>query len=376
MAASWHHHFEALLPQIIDELGQYVEIETPTHDKEAVNKLGNFIVKRFADIGCNVSRIAQPEVGDLVRIEFGSGDEQILILGHFDTVKPIGTIRKEPWRIENGKIYGPGIFDMKAGIIFCYFALKTIIEEKVPLNKRLVFLWNTDEEIGSPFSKRYIEVEAKKSSTVLVTEPAHGQGDLKTSRKGGGEFTIKTYGRRAHAGNDHEKGINAIEEMAHQLLIIQSFTDHSVGTTTSVGITQGGSGVNVVPDYAEARIDVRAKTASEARKLTEKMHALTPVLDGARIVVEGGFDKLPMERTSDTEHLFLLAQQIAQEEGFSLGEASVGGMSDGNTTSALGIPTLDGLGAVGDGAHALHEHIVLDQIPYRIALLLRLFTTL
>jgi glutamate carboxypeptidase len=375
MGEAWRTYFETQLSEIIDELHRYVTIESPTHNKESVDEMGKLIASRFAQLGCTVQQIPQAEVGDIIRAEWGHGEEQILIIGHFDTVKPIGTIQKQPWRIDGDKIYGPGIFDMKAGIVFCYFALKAIIEKGLLPNKRIVFIWNTDEEIGSPFSVDTIKKEAIKSSVALVMEPAY-LTNLKTSRKGGGEFRIRAFGHSVHAGNDHEKGINAIEELAEQILKVQRFTDYAAGTTVSVGLIEGGSAVNVVPDYAQVRIDVRAKTAIEANKLTEQMHSLIPVLNGSRIEVEGGFDKLPMERTDGTIHLFHLAEKIASEEGFPIGEASVGGMSDGNTTSSLGVPTLDGLGAVGDGAHADHEHILIPHIPNRIALIIRLLLEL
>ncbi len=376
MTQPWHTHFETILPAILAELEQFVAIESPTYDKPAVDKLGQLIFDRFAQLGCVTTRIPQEQVGDCIRAQWGFGEEQILVIGHFDTVKPIGTLEQQPWRIDAGKIYGPGIFDMKAGIVFSLFALKTIIEAQLRPNKQLVFLWNSDEEVGSPFSVTAIEAEAQKSSAVLVVEPAHGAGALKTSRKGGGEFRIQVYGTSAHAGNDHEKGANAIAELAQQIVKMQAFTDYAAGTTVSVGLIEGGTRVNVVPDYAQARIDVRAKTIAQAKQLTDNMLTLQSALAGTRVVVEGGFDKPPMERTDGTIQLFQHAQHLATLEGFALTEASVGGMSDGNYTSALGIPTLDGLGAVGDGAHAVHEHIVLTEIPQRIALLLQLLVTL
>ncbi len=375
MEEIWHSYFRERLTEIVDELSRYVHIESPTNNKTAVDHMGDLIAFRFQELGCDVLRIPQTQVGDLIRVEWGQGDEQILVVGHFDTVKPIGSILKQPWKIDDDKIYGPGIFDMKAGIVFSYFALKALIKKGLVPNKRIVFIWNSDEEIGSPYSVATIREEAKKSSAALIMEPAY-LTDLKTSRKGGGEFCIRAFGHSTHAGNDHEKGINAIEELAHQILKAQGFTDYTTGTTVSVGLIKGGTAVNVVPDYAEVRIDVRAKTADEARKLTDLMHALTPMLKGTRIEVTGGFDKLPMERTNETERLFHLAKRIGSEEGFTIGEASVGGMSDGNTTSSLGVPTLDGLGAVGDGAHADHEHILMHQIPNRIALITRLFMEL
>ncbi len=376
MTTKWTDYFRNRLDAILEELRIYVEMESPTHNKEAVDRLGAFIKERFLSLGCRVEELPQSEYGNQLRVEFGEGEEQLLILGHFDTVKEIGTLAKEPWRIEDGKAYGPGTYDMKSGIVFSYFALQAIIQEKLPLDKKLVFFWNTDEETGSLSSEELIKQEAKKSAAALVIEPAFGDGYLKTSRKGGGDFTLKVTGRAAHAGNDHAQGINAIEELAHHILTIQSWTDYEAGTTLSVGTIKGGTASNVVPEQAEAVVDVRISKLGEAERITALMNGLTPVLPGARLTVEGGISKPPMERTDGTERLFLHAQEQARLEGMELKEIGVGGTSDGNFAAAAGTPTLDGLGPVGDGAHAPHEHIVVDEIPGRIALLLRMFTTL
>ncbi|WP_139489807.1 M20 family metallopeptidase [Brevibacillus dissolubilis] len=376
MSTNWTEVFAAQLDEIVAELKTYVEMETPTHNKQAVDQLGNFIADRFAALGCKVERHPQEVVGDQLRIEYGEGDEQILILGHFDTVKEIGTLTTEPWRIEDGKAYGPGTYDMKSGIVFSYYALKTIIENQLPLNKKLVFFWNTDEETGSEHSKELIQEEGRRSALALVIEPTYGDGYVKTSRKGGGEFTLRVKGRAAHAGNDHKIGINAIDELAHQILQIRALTDYEQGTTLSVGVISGGTVSNVVPEYAEAIIDVRVMKASEAERVTQAMYTLKPMLEGAVLTVEGGVAKTPMERTEATEKLFLHAKEQAKLEGLELKEIGVGGTSDGNVVAVVGIPVLDGLGPVGDGAHASHEHVVVDEIPARIALLVRLFTTM
>lgn len=377
MAKTWTSYFDERIPEILAELRTYVEMETPTHDKQAVDRLGLFIAERFRALGCRVESIPQKVYGDQLRIEYGEGEEQILVLGHFDTVKELGTLTREPWRIEeDGRVYGPGTYDMKAGIIFSYFALRTIIEQNIPLKSKLVFFWNTDEETGSLSSEDLIKEEAKRSKYALVIEPAAIDGSLKTSRKGGGDFIVKAKGRAAHAGNDHAKGVNAIEELAHHILAIQSFTDYAAGTTLSVGTIKGGSVSNVVPDYAEVEVDVRIRTSQEAERINRLMSGLSPVLTGAEILVEGGITKPPMERTSGTEELFLYAREQARLEGLELTEVGVGGTSDGNFAAATGTPTLDGLGPVGDGAHAPHEHIITKAIPGRIALLLRLFHTL
>lgn len=376
MNATWMQYFQGKLDAILAELKQYVEMESPTHNKKLVDQLGHFIMERFRLLGCKVSTHSQREYGDQIRVEYGEGEEQILILGHFDTVKEVGTLKTEPWRIEAGKLYGPGVFDMKAGIVFSYFALQTIIEQGLPANKRLVFFWNTDEEAGSPSSLELIKKEARKSKLALVIEPAFGDGYVKTSRKGGGEFSVQVKGRAAHAGNHHEDGVNAIEEMAHQILAIQSWTDYEAGTTVSVGTIKGGTVSNVIPEYAEVDVDFRVSQAAEADKLIAKMNQLKPTLCGATVNTRLTSLKPPMERTEETERLFFHAKAQALQEGFELREIGVGGTSDGNFTAAVGTPTLDGLGPVGDGAHASHEHILVDHIAPRTALLLRLFTTL
>lgn len=376
MPTNWTSYFAGKLDEIVDELRTYVEIETPTHNKQAVDSLGELIQNRFMALGCKVETISQDKYGNQLRIEYGDGEEQILVLGHFDTVKEVGTLQKEPWRLHEGKLYGPGIFDMKAGIVFSYYALQAILQHNLPLNKKLVFFWNTDEEVGSPSSQEHIREEAAKSACALVIEPAYGNGLLKTSRKGGGEFTLRVQGRAAHAGNDHARGVNAIEELARHILTIQSWTDYCVGTTLSVGKISGGTASNVVPEYAEAIIDVRVEKKDEAETIERQMAELKPIHPEARLEVEGGIDKAPMERTEATERLFRHAYTQAQLEGMELGEIGVGGTSDGNIAASVGTPVLDGLGPVGDGAHASHEHIVVDSIPFRIALLVRLFTTI
>lgn len=376
MTTPWTPYFQEKLPIILEEIKQLVEMETPTHNKLAVDRLGEVIHEKFAALGCHVDVISQTEYGNQIQVEYGTGEEQILILGHFDTVKEIGTLDKEPWRIEDGKAYGPGTYDMKSGIVFSYFALQAIKEHAINLNKRLVFFWNSDEEVGSRSSQKHIEAEAKKSAVVLVVEPSFADGYIKTSRKGGGDFVLRAQGRAAHAGNDHANGINAIEELAHHILEIQSWTDYEAGTTLSVGTIKGGSVSNVVPEYAEAVIDVRASQISEAERITKQMQELKPFHPGASITVTGGFEKMPMERTAAVEKLFAHAAEQAKLEGFELKEIGVGGTSDGNLAASAGATVLDGLGPVGDGAHAVNEHIVIDAIPQRIALLLRLLTTL
>lgn len=375
MRMDWTSYFKDQLPEIIEEIRMYVEMESPTHQKNAVDKVIHYTKEKFTSLGCAPVVIPQSEFGDQLRLEYGDKPEQILILGHLDTVKPIGTIQKEPWRQEAGKIFGPGIYDMKAGIVFAYFALKAITEHQLPLRKKLVFFWNSDEEAGSFSSQTWIEQAAHQSELALVLEPAFGMGDIKISRKGGGQFILQVFGRAAHAGHDHAIGINAIEEIAHQIGVIQAWTDYERGTTLSVGTIKGGTVSNVIPDFAEIVIDVRVSSMQEAKRITDLISQLTPKLAGARLQVTGGIDKFPMEQTKDTELLFEHARRQATLENFLLEKKSVSGTSDGNIAALAGIPVLDGLGPIGDGLHAPHEHILVDYIPRQIALLVRLLTT-
>jgi glutamate carboxypeptidase len=288
-----------------------------------------------------------------------------LILGHMDTVFPAGEAARRPFRIENGRATGPGVFDMKAGIVLVWAALKAL--DAVP--RPVTVLLTSDEEIGSPSSRQLIEKEASQASAVLVLEPSLPGGTLKTARKGVGRFTVMATGRAAHAGIDPARGINAIEEIAHQILQLQRMSDPSRGTTVTVGLVQGGSRVNVVPAEAAVDVDVRVPNNEEARRISEAIHGLQAIVPGATLQVRGGINRPPMERTTDTARLLELAKKIGNEIGIAVQEGSTGGASDGNFTAAMGIPTLDGLGAVGDGAHALDEFVDMDSLSVRAALI-------
>ncbi len=280
-------------------------------------------------------------------------------------------LRKMPFRITGGKAYGPGTFDMKAGIVQALFALDAIRE--LPAGeqprKRIVYLWTSDEEIGSDSSRKLIELEARRSDAVFVLEPSFGpQGKLKTARKGVGEAELIVHGRASHAGLAPQDGINAIHELAHQIARVESWTDMRRGVTVSAGTIQGGTRVNVIPETAHAILDLRAFTISDMRRLERRLHALRPSLRGARLEVRGGFNRAPLERKMSAA-LFARAKSLAAQMNISLDECTVGGGSDGNLTAAVGTPTLDGLGAVGDGAHATHEHVIVKTMPERAALL-------
>jgi glutamate carboxypeptidase len=291
-------------------------------------------------------------------------------------VWPLGELARRPFRIQDGKAFGPGVYDMKGGTVQAIFALQAIMAAKAKMPRKAVFLCTTDEEIGSAAARELIEDEAKKSAYVLVPEPSSGaQGAVKLTRKGWGMFDVNVTGRSAHAGNDHAKGINAVEEMARQVIKLQSMTDYGTGTTISAGEIRGGAGYNVIPDKASLKVDLRASTQAELLGARDKILGLTPFLAGATVSVTGGLNRPPLEATPANCALYQKAKQIAAELGYDLPGTHVGGVSDGNFTSALGVATLDGVGAVGDGAHALHEHLVLAAMAPRAALIAGLLTS-
>lgn len=360
------NYMKAHHQNMLDDLEQFVKKESPSHNKKLVDECGVFIEELIQSrLGISSEVIPQSEVGDCRKFTFGQGSEQILVVAHLDTVWEQGRLS---FRIEGNKAYGPGIFDMKGSIIQSIWALKAIKDSGTPLDKKIVLLLTSDEEIGSPYCRSLIEEEAKKSQVVLVPEPpVVSTGALKTSRKGTARFKVIVRGQAAHAGNHHEDGVNAIEELSRQVIRLQNLTDYSKGITVNVGVMQGGSRTNVVPDYAEADVELRATTMEEMDRVAAIIAGLQPHSEGARLEVTGGITRPPMARSDKTGELFQLAQVAATKVGLELTEAAVGGGSDGNFSAALGIPTLDGLGSEGEGAHAPHEHVLIDAIPQRAA---------
>lgn len=362
-------------------LGRMVKIESPSHDKSAVDRMGAMIAAEWKQQGARVTVLRQRERGNHIRVEVwlgrGRPAGQILILGHLDTVYPLGTLRKMPFRIAGGRAYGPGTFDMKGGLTIALAAVEALRALRIEPQRKLVFLWTSDEEIGSGSSRRAIEAEARRSKAVFVLEPAFGtDGRLKTGRNGVGEAEIIVTGRSAHAGIDPQSGVNAVHELALQITRLLKLNDPHLGITVQTNVIGGGTASNVVPERACASVDLRVARASDVPALNRKLHALRPILRGARIEVRGGVNRPPMERTAKSRELFSHAQRLAAEIGFQLGEASTGGGSDGNFTAALGIPTLDGLGAVGEGAHSPRESVLLRALPQRAALLASLLASL
>jgi glutamate carboxypeptidase len=362
---------------LLDFIEALVTIESPSDDPIAVNRCGAELASRLQALGGVITRVSSAtahlrhgsggQAGDHLRAAFGQGPRQILMLGHFDTVWPIGQLRTMPLKREGGRLHGPGVFDMKAGIGLATLAARAVLDAGALDHCQVVMLWTTDEEIGSNTSRALIEAEARRSEAVLVFEPSLPGGALKTSRKGVGQFEIAVRGVSAHAGLDPGKGISAVRELARQIIAIDDLQDPARGVTLTVGVIAGGTRANVVPAEAHAIIDARAVTRADAERVERTMKALTPHLAGAQLTVTGGFDRPPLERSEGVVKLFATAREVARELGLTLEEGSAGGGSDGNFTAALGVPTLDGFGAVGDGAHALHEHVEIDALVPRAA---------
>ena len=369
-------HLKQQLPENLRFLQRMVSMESPSFDKPLVDKFVRFVGSRFQEMGGEIEYVATERFGDQMLARFsGKSSDRILLLGHTDTVWPAGEIEKRPFEIGDGRIFGPGVFDMKAGILLMWMAVGALLRMRGALERSVTVLLTSDEEVGSNSSRALTESEAARCRAVFVLEPSLPGGVLKTARKGVGQFTLKAVGRAAHAGIDPLKGVNAIEEISRQILKLHRLTDVVQGTTVSVGVVQGGTRSNVVPAEAAAEIDVRITSMGEAERVTRAIKALAPELPGARLEVSGSINRPPMERTSDTVRLFEIACRIAAQIGIDLKEGSTGGASDGNLTSALGIPTLDGLGAVGDGAHAVDEWVDVESLPARAALVAGLIET-
>src|SRR5437667_3210995 len=367
------------LPEMLATLRRFVTAESPSLEKSAADRCCGVIAQEWSKHAVRVDRIAQKHRGDLLRITYAGAKSrpsgQLLVVGHYDTVYSTGTLAKMPFHVKGGKAYGPGTFDMKAGIVQALFALQALQHLRVPLHKRLVFLWTSDEEIGSESSRKFFEAEARRSDAVFVLEPAFGpRGLLKTARKGVGEAELIVHGRASHAGLAPQEGINAIHELARQLARIEGWNDFRRGVTINAGIIEGGTRTNVIPERARAVLDPRAMRISDLRGIERPLHALRPFHRGARLDITGGFRRPPLERKMSVS-LFARAKSLAKQLNLSLGECTVGGGSDGNFTATLGIPTLDGLGAVGDGAHSTREHILIHTMPARAALLAALLAT-
>ena len=349
-------------------LKRLVETESPSTDKAAVDRVGSIVADEARRLGAEIEIAPVIDAGDHVIARWGRGEGNILLLCHMDTVYPLGTLEKMPYREKGDKIFGPGVLDMKAGIVITLAAIDEM-QKSGNLNQRVTLLCTSDEEVGSRTSKALIIALAKKSELVLVLEPALLDGSLKTWRKGGGEFQVKIKGRAAHAGGAHEQGRNAIEELAYHILAIQQMTDYEKGTTLNVGVTQGGTATNVVPEEATAQVDVRVKQLEEWERIEFGIKALKPVLEGTSIEITGGLNRPPMPFDKRAKTAFEKAKSIAAKIGVELKAGGSGGLSDGNLVAPLGIPVLDGLGAIGEGLHSDREFIFTDSLTERSRLL-------
>lgn len=350
---------------LLETIEALVSLESPTGDKAAVDRCGGELATRLRAMGGRVQRLPRDSAGDHLLSEFGCGATQVLLLGHFDTVWPVGDL---PLARDGDRLSGAGVFDMKAGIGIGMLATRALLEAGPVLDKRVVMLLTTDEETGSRTSREAIEDEARRSEAVLVLEPSLPGGAVKTSRKGCGNFEIVARGVAAHAGIDPGKGASAIHEIARQIVDLQRLNDAARGVCVNVGTIAGGTRPNVIAESASARVDVRAPTRADAQRIEAALRGLAPHGPRVTLNVRGGFDRPPLERTEQVACLYRLAREVAAELGRPLGEGGSGGGSDGNFTAALGVPTLDGLGAVGDGAHARHEHVLVSELAWRAAL--------
>lgn len=369
--------FQAVLPNMLVTLKTLVELESPSTDKPLCDNLIDWLAEEVRHRGGTPSVIEHPQRGNHLRAEWGDGAEQLLVLCHVDTVWGAGEIQKRPFRIEGNRAYGPGVFDMKCGAVQALYAIDYLRKHGWPLNKKVVVLFNTDEETGSITSRDLIEEEAKRSKAVLVLEPAIApQGALKTARKGVGRFDLVVEGVAAHSGSAPEQGASANLEMARQTVWLHSLNDFEKGTTVNVGFMQGGTRANVVAARAQAQIDLRVVTLAEAERVVPLILSRQADTPNTKVTITGGLNRPPMERTNAIASMYALAEKLAAELGIEICEGATGGGSDGNFTAALGIPTIDGLGAVGEGAHAVHEHVVISKIPERTALLARLIQEL
>jgi len=367
----------ALEPVILKTLKTLVEVESPSDDKTAVDRCVEAAAVLAEAAGGRPRRHRQREFGDVLELRFGPAKrvKPVMLLGHLDTVWPVGTLRQMPFRVAEGRAWGPGTLDMKAGVAMGFAALQ-ILRDLDALQRPVVFLLNSDEEVGSTASRPITEKLAREAEAVFVLEPAQGlAGAYKTARKGVGDYAIRVRGVASHAGVDFERGHSAIHELAYQLEKIRGFTELKRGLTVNAGVIRGGTRTNVIAAEAEAAIDVRIARAKDAERIDRKFRSLRARDKGCLLLVEGGMNRPPMERTRSTVALYRRAATLARQIGFVLTEAATGGGSDGNFTAALGVPTLDGMGGIGEGAHASHESVVLRELVPRTALLAEMIRT-
>jgi glutamate carboxypeptidase len=362
---------------LLKRLQQLVITESPSEDKVAVDACVSLVEGWAAALGGKTKRHRQKLYGDLLQVRFGQAKgKPVLLLGHLDTVWPIGTIKKMPFRVKDGRAWGPGTLDMKAGVVMALTALE-MLQEASLLNRPVILLLVSEEEIGSPVSRAMTEKIAATCDSVFVLEPAQGlNGAYKTSRKGVGNFQLKVDGVAAHSGVDFSRGHSAILELARLINQVSAFTEEKIGLTVNPGIVGGGTRSNVVAAEAWAEVDIRIARVADAERIEKKFRKLKVTDKACKLTIEGGLNRPPMERKAGTVRLFQQAAKHAEEIGIPLEEAATGGGSDGNFTAALGIATLDGMGAVGEGAHAEHESILVEHLAPRTALLAAMIANL
>ncbi|SRR5258706_45523 len=361
---------------------ELVECESPSDDRDSVNRFVELMADQVSSIA-NIRTFPGGKFGEHLRCEFllpgpkKRESKHILALGHSDTVWTRGTLRSMPFREAKGRLWGPGVLDMKAGMVFFIFAMHALRDLDIPVARKVILQVNSDEEVGSESSRPLTEEGARNAAAVLVLEPGTGlEGKLKTARKGVGDYTITVRGRASHAGVDFTAGASAILEMSRQIERIAGFTRLDRGITVSPGVIRGGTRSNVIPAECVAEIDIRAPRARDRVYLESKFGSLKPFDKRCTIEVTGGLNRPPMERSAGVRDLFRKAKKLAFEMGVTIDESSTGGGSDGNFTAALGVPTLDGLGAVGEGAHAVNESLLINRIADRTALLAKLVATI
>ena len=367
--------------EILAGIREWVEVETPSSDGAAVNRLVSRVETQLGQLGMRVVRHpGRDGFGDTLeaRSPWGGEGPGILVLAHLDTVWDIGTLGRRPFRVDGDRVYGPGIYDMKGGGHLAFYAYRHLVRQGRETNLPITFLFVPEEEVGSPTSREHIERAARDAKYVLVLEPGRTGNGVVTSRKAWGRFVMTVTGVSAHAGSGHEHGRSAVVELSRQILRIEAMTDYARGITTNVGVvTAGGPGKgNVVPPLATAEIDLRAPDEATAAEMVERIRSLRAIGPDVTVTVEGGINRPAFERHEGVARLYETARRLAADMGMELPETSTGGVSDGNFAAALGVPTLDGLGVLGAGAHAEHEHMLYSSLEPRTRLVLRLFEDL
>jgi glutamate carboxypeptidase len=362
-------YFESRRPAMIDAIREIVDIESPSHDAVASRKVADLIARWTASLGevATFERIAVEDGEHAIVRAFSGEGKPTMFLGHTDTVHPVGSAVQNPTRIEDGKFYGCGIFDMKANIVLMFEALRYFKETGTRPSSPITIVLSCDEEVGSHTGREFVEREAAIASRCLVFEPSQN-GAVKTGRKGTGQYTIRTHGAPAHAGLEPEKGANAIAELARHIDAVHAIQRPDIGTTVNVTTFRGGTTSNVIPEHAHCEVDVRFSSMPEAERVDNAMRSLESTDARVSLTVEGGINRPPMERTPEVVAMFKNARDIAASFDYELRETQVGGASDGNFVAAVGVPVIDGLGIAGDGAHMLTEHILVDDIAKRATL--------